>query len=166
MTIEQKKEALLNALGESWDKMFRDFKWKASENNANLFELSGELGPYNPIPYLAGCVDANSSKICVEYNPKEDRIGIYLKYRPIDSKFQGDLENIFNKYTPFDMKLSFEENLTPTISREERVEPTEFAAFLDNFRKAYNEYFAIFYMVTVCETELYDGFAFKCYDVY
>lgn len=166
MTIEQKKEALLNALGESWDKMFCNFKWKASENNANLFELSGELGPYNPIPYLAGCIDANSSLICVEYNPKEDHIGIYLKYRPIESKFKNDLVNIFDKHSPFDMKLSFDETLTPTISKEEIVKPTEFAEFLNNFRKAYNEYFPVFYMVTVCETEWYDGFAFKCYDVY
>lgn len=33
MTIEQKKQALRNALAETWDKMFRPFGWEASKGS-------------------------------------------------------------------------------------------------------------------------------------
>ena len=100
---------------------------------------------------------------------KDASLGIIVCAKPSD---------IAEGYYPQDCGASIENILLEALElgygtcwcgiypREERVEPTEFAAFLDNFRKAYNEYFAIFYMVTVCETEWDDGFAFKCYDVY
>ena len=41
MTNEQKKEALLKALGETWDKMLSGWKWKQSKENPNLYVLDG-----------------------------------------------------------------------------------------------------------------------------
>ncbi len=104
--------------------------------------------------------------ISVEYSPTEDLIEIYLTHRPIKEKFKEDLVNLFAKHTPFNMDLSFDEKMTPIVSKKEKIEPTAFKDFLGEFRQAYNEYYPIFYMIAVCETEWYDGFSFNCYDKY
>jgi len=164
MTVEQKKEALLKALGEVWDRMFYDWKWEESKDNSKVFELSGKDGPYDFVPYLAGCRDAWSSRVCIEYRPEEDIVGLYIKERPIKAEFKDELLRLFDKYSPFGMKLSFDNKLAPIMSREEKVEVKDFPAFLGEFRKAYDEYYPVFYMVTVCAIEWYDGFGFRCYD--
>lgn len=162
MTTEHKKEALLKALGETWAKMLSDWKWKTSTGNPNSFVLDGNEGPYVFTPYLAGCCDAWDSELCVEYTPEEDIVGIYLKYRPIKAKFKDDLAEIFEKHSPFQMSLSFDDNLTPVISRRAKVAPKDFKTFLGEFRKVYDENYPLFYMVTVSAIEWYDGFRVEC----
>ena len=161
MTIEQKKEALLKELGEIW-KMSSGWKWKASKDNPNLFVLDGKEGPYIFTPYLAGCVDAWDSELKIEYTPEDDLIGICLKYRPIKAKFKEDLASIFEKHSPFQMVLTFDDKLTPIISRKAKVSPDDFKTFLDEFRKVYDENYPLFYMMTVSAIEWYDGFRIRC----
>ena len=162
MTTEQKKDALLKALGEAWGKMFSDWKWKESAENPNSFVLDGTEGPYVFIPYLAGCRDAWDSELSVEYSPEEDTVAICLKYRPIKAKFKDDLVEIFEKHSPFQMSLSFDDNLTPVISRRAKVAPKDFKTFLGEFREVYDENYPLFYMVTVSAIEWYDGFCVEC----
>lgn len=56
------------------------------------------------------------------------------------------------------MKVSFERKTTPLISRKERVEPKDMLKFFKDFRKAYNEYYPLFYMFSVGSKEWYNGF--------
>lgn len=162
MTNENKKRALLKALGETWDKMLSGWKWKPSRENPNLFVLDGNEGPYIFTPYLAGCIDAWDSELKIEYTPEDDLIGICLKYRPIKAKFKEDLASIFEKYSPFQMALTFDDKLTPIISRKAKVSPDDFQTFLDEFRRVYDENYPLFYMMTVSAIEWYDGFNVRC----
>ena len=66
--------------------------------------------------------------------------------------------NLFEKYSPFNMKISFEGESTPIISRIDKVEPQDFVKFFRDFRAAYDEYYPLFYMVTVSAVKWYDGF--------
>lgn len=158
MTINEKKEALCKAVAETWGRMFADFDWEKVKEKPNTFSWGKSIGPYNYTYYLAGCRDLWGSTIDLEYNPEEDIIGIYVKDRPIQEKFKGDIENLWRKYSPFDMELSFDDELAPTLSKKEKVAPNEFTEFLDGFSKAYDEYNFLFYMITICATEWYDGF--------
>ena len=158
MTNEEKKEVLRKAISEIWSRMFGDFKWEASKENPDSFTWEKKIGPYEYTYYLAGCRDLWGNTIDLEYNPEEDIVGIYVKDRPIQEKFKDDIESLWRKYSPFDMELSFDDELAPTLSRKEKVEPNEFAEFLNGFRKAYDEYNFLFYMITICATEWYDGF--------
>ena len=159
MTIEQKKEALRNALIETLSSLFGVIEWEESKDEPNLFMLDRkETERAERTLYLAGCHDTYGGVISVKYEPEDDIVGIYIKDRPIQAKFKDDLLNLFDKYSPFGMKLSFDEKLTPILSREEKVEPKDFLSFLEEFRKAYDEYYPLFYMITVSAIEWYDGF--------
>lgn len=69
--------------------------------------------------------------IDLEYNPEEDIITIYVKDQPIQAKFKDDIVSIFEKYSPFNMELSFDNDLVPTLSRKEKVSPDDFSTFFD-----------------------------------
>ena len=56
------------------------------------------------------------------------------------------------------MKVSYEGKTTPVISRKEKVEPKDFLQFFREFKKAYDEYYPLFYMFTVSAQQWYDGF--------
>lgn len=161
MTIEQKKQALSNALAETWDRMFRSFEWKASKEKPNSFTWKNKIGPYEYTFYLVGCTDLYGNTIDIEYNPEEDVITIYVKDRPIQARFKDDIVAIFEKYSPFNMELSFDDDLVPTLSRKEKVYPSDFSTFLGEFCKAYEEFNFLFYMITICATEWYDGFEIR-----
>ena len=107
---------------------------------------------------MAGCRDLYGGIIWVEYNPEDDIVGIYIKDRPIQPKFKEDVVHLFEKYAPFNMKVSFEGESTPIIFRKEKVEPQDFIKFFQDFRAAYDEYYPLFYMVTVSAIKWYDGF--------
>ncbi len=159
MTIEQKKEALRNALSETLSSTFGVIEWEESKDKPNLFMLDRkETERAERTMYLAGCHDTYGGAISFKYEPEDDIVGVYIKDRPIQAKFKDDLLNLFDKYSPFGMKLSFDEKLTPILSREEKVEPKDFLSFLGEFRKAYDEYYPLFYMITVSAIEWYDGF--------
>ena len=162
LTIEQKKEALRNALSEVLSSVFGVIEWEKSTDSPHSFILDRkESERAVRTMYLAGCRDAWGGTISVKYNPADDIVGFYIKDRPIQAKFKDDLLSLFDKYSPFAMKLSFDEKMTPILSREEKVEPKDFQNFLNEFRKAYDEYYPLFYMITVCATEWYDGFAVR-----
>lgn len=159
MTIEQKKEALHDALSETLCSVFNVIEWEESIDDPNLFILDRkESVRAERTMYLAGCRDAWGGTISFKYNPVDDIVGIYIKDRPIQAKFKDDLLSLFDKYSPFDMKLSFDKKMTPILSKEEKVEPKDFRNFLNEFRKAYDEYYPLFYMITVSAIEWYDGF--------
>ena len=167
MTNEQKKDVLRKALAETWDRMFEDFEWEESKDSPNSFMWGNKVREQGSYPsyeytfYLAGCTDLYGNTIDVEYNPEEDMISIYIKDRPIQAKFKDDIVAIFEKYSPFNMELSFGDNLIPTLTRREKVSPNGFSAFLGEFCKAYEEYNFLFYMITICATEWYDGFQIR-----
>lgn len=159
MTIEEKKETLRNALSETLCSTFKLIQWEESKNDPYVFILDRkESKRKERTMYLAGCRDAWGGMISVKYNPVDDIVGIYVKDRPIQAKFKDDLLNLFDKYSPFGLKLSFDEKMTPILSRKEKVEPKDFKNFLNEFRKAYDEYYPLFYMITVTAIEWYDGF--------
>ena len=70
-----------------------------------------------------------------------------MKYRPVKAKFKDDIVAIFEKYSPFNMELSFDDRLIPTLTRREIVFPDDFSAFLGEFCKAYEEYNFLFYLI-------------------
>jgi hypothetical protein len=56
------------------------------------------------------------------------------------------------------MAVTYNEQFTPVISRKENVLPTDFFRFFKEFRKAYDEYYPLFYMFAVAAENWYDGF--------
>lgn len=161
MTIEQKKEALRNAASKELSSVYDLYKWKKVTGSENLFVLSGECGSEVRKAYLAGCEDAWGGEIFIDYNPAEDIVGIYIKDRPIQEKFKDDLMVLVEKYAPFKMQLSFDKDLSPLLSRTEKVEPQNFSKFFKEFKKEYDENFPLFYMISVSAKEWYDGFSIR-----
>lgn len=159
MTVEEKNEALYNAVNSAWNDSFDGWEeLDKLEDNTNVFIL-GEKYPENGfIFYLAGCRDLYGGWIWVEYEPEKDLVGVYIKDRPIQPKFKEDLKSLFEKHSPFNMKMSYEGKSTPVISRIEKVEPKDFVNFFGEFKKAYDEYYPLFYMFTVSAIKWYDGF--------
>lgn len=92
MTVEEKNEALYNAVNSAWNDSFDGWEeLDKSEDNPNVFIL-GEKYPENGfIFYLAGCRDLYGGWIWVEYEPEKDLVGVYIKDRPIQPKFKEDL---------------------------------------------------------------------------
>ena len=158
MTIEEKNEALYNAVNSAWNDAFFEWDPLELEGEPNVF-IMGEKNPEKGfIFYLAGCRDTYGGYIWVEYEPEKDMVGIYIKDRPIQSKFKEDLKTLFEKHSPFNMKVSYECESIPIISRKEKVEPKDFLQFFREFKKAYDEYYPLFYMFTVSAQQWYDGF--------
>ena len=95
MTVEEKNEALYNAVNSAWNDSFDGWEeLDKSEDNPNVFIL-GEKYPENGfIFYLAGCRDLYGGWIWVEYEPEKDLVGVYIKDRPIQPKFKEDLKSL------------------------------------------------------------------------
>ena len=168
MTIEQKKEALYKAINTAWDGAFECLEdFEESEKDPNVCIVGMRPNDENFAFYLAGCEceDIYSGQIWVEYDPTKDIVGIFVKNRPILAKFKEDLKALFEKHSPFGMKVSYERKTTPIISRKEKVEPKDFVKFFREFRKAYNENYPLFYMFTVSAKEWYDGFCIEGWGV-
>lgn len=156
--VEQKKEALINAVIKAWDDPFCDWELEESEDNPNVLVLGTKTPKTGFVFFMAGCRDLYGGIIWVEYEPEEDLVGIYIKDRAVQPQFKEDIVNLFEKYAPFNMKVSFEGESTPIISRKEKVEPQDFVNFFEDFRAAYDKYYPLFYMVTVSAIKWYDGF--------
>ena len=157
MTNEQKLETLYKAVNTAWDDAFDGWEWEESDK-LGLFIL-GEPSNENGFTFfLAGCEDTYGGWIWIEYEPEKNIVGLYIKDRPIQTKFKDDLKALFAKHAPFDMKLTFERQTTPILSRKEKVETKDLLKFFREFRKAYKEYYPLVYMVSVSAKEWYDGF--------
>lgn len=52
MTINEKKEALRKAVGESWGQMFVDFEWEEVKEKTNTFLWGKTIGPYISTAFL------------------------------------------------------------------------------------------------------------------
>ena len=161
MTNEQKLDALYKAVNSAWDDAFDGWEWDESEDKPGVYIL-GEPSNENGFAFfLAGCEDTYGGWIWIEYVPERDIVGLYIKDRPIQAKFKDDLKSLFEKHAPFEMKLAFERQTTPVLSRKEKVETKDLLKFFREFRKAYKEYYPVFYMVTVSAKEWYDGFSIE-----
>ena len=133
-------------------------EWGESENNSKMFVFGEKTNENGFAFFLAGCEDTYGGWIWIEYEPEKDMVGVYIKDRPIQAKFKEDLKSLFEKYAPFNMKVSFERSTTPILSRKEKVETKDLLKFFKEFKKAYNEYYPLFYMFTVSAKEWYEGF--------
>lgn len=158
MANEKKLDALYEAVNSAWDDAFEGWEWDESEDKPGMFIL-GEPSRENGFTFfLEGCEDIYGGWIWIEYDPEKDLVGVYIKNRPIQEKLKEGIDDLFKKYSPFDMCVVYEDSSTPIIMREEKVEPADFVKFFDDFRKAYDEYYPLFYMVTVSAKRWYDGF--------
>lgn len=169
MTIEEKKKALIDAINTAWEDgveqlylpwnaTFPDWKLNESEEDPNVFILGRNILKNGVMFYLAGCHDTYSGWFWIEYEPEKDIVGIYTKDRPIKEKFKEDLKTLFEKHAPFNMSVTYTEDSRPVIFRKEKVMPEDFLEFFGAFKKAYDEYYPLFYMFTVSAEEWYDGF--------
>jgi hypothetical protein len=158
MTIEQKLDSLYNAVNKAWDDAFEGWEWDEPQNKSSPYVL-GEKHPENGYAFFLGVNEYHwGGCIWIEYEPEKNIVGIYIKDRPIKDYLIDDLKNLFEKYSPFDMKVSFTRKTTPIISKKEKVEPENFLNFFKEFRTAYKEYYPLFYMFTFSAKELYDGY--------
>lgn len=158
MTTEKKLEALYSAVNNAWDDAFDGWEWSESENNPNVFILGENTIDNGYTFFLSGCEDIYGGWIWIEYEPEKDIVGIYVKDRPIQPKFKEDLKNLFEKYSPFNMKVRFERNTTPILYRKEVVELKGLTKYFKEFKKAYSANYPLFYMFTVSAKEWYDEF--------
>ena len=159
---KQKMDVLYQAVNSEWENAFCGWEWDESDK-PGLFILGDPTRDHGYTFFLAGFEDGYggwvySGWIWIEYEPEKDVVGIYIKNEPIKEKFKDDLMVAFDKHAPFGMKLSFENQTTPIISRKEKVEVQDLQQFFKDFRQAYNEYYPLFYMVTVSTKQWYDGF--------
>lgn len=159
MKVEQKLEALYSAVNKVWDDAYDGWEWEEDEKNPQKFVLGEKTNEYGFTFFLSGCEDAYGGWIWIEYEPENDLVGIYIKDRPIQSKFTEDLKALFDKYSPFGMRVSYESKTTPIISRIEKVEIKDLTNFFREFKREYKENYPLFYMFTVSAREWYDGFS-------
>ena len=161
MTVEQKLEALYNAVNKAWKNAFDGWEWFETKNKYIL----GENTLSNGFAFfLAGCRDTYGGWIWIEYTPKKDLVEIYIKDRPIKPHLQEDLKNLFEKYSPFNMTVTYNGQSAPIISRKETVLPENFLTFFKEFRNAYDEHYPLFYMFSVSAKKWYDGFCIDSSD--
>ena len=159
---KQKMDALYQAVNSAWGNAFCGWEWDKSDK-PGLFILGDPTRDHGHTFFLAGFEDeyggwVYSGWIWIEYEPEKDLVGIYIKNESIKAKFKDDLKAAFKKHAPFGMKLSFERQTTPIISKNEKVEVKDLLKYFKDFRKAYNEYYPLFYMVTVSTKQWYDRF--------
>ena len=164
MTTEQKLEALYNAVNKAWDNAFDGWEWDEPESKSKPYILGEKHSDYGFAFFLGGCEDFWGGLIWIEYEPQKDIIGIYIKERPIKDYLVEDLKNLFEKHSPFNMKVSYQRKTTPIISRKEKVEPENFLKFFKEFKSAYKEHYPLFYMFTVSAKEMFDGTCVTCGD--
>ncbi len=157
MTVEQKLEALYEAVNEAWDNAFEGWEWSEPFVEWEPYVL-GEKYPENGFAFfLGGCEAFFNGLIWIEYKPEEDIVGICVEGRPIKDYLIEDLKNLFEKHSPFNMTVSYHSKTIPVISRKEKVEPENFLKFFKEFKDAYEEYYPLFMMFTVSERDFYDG---------
>lgn len=164
MTIEEKFDALYNAANKAWKGAFEGWEWYEDSVASKKYVL-GEKNQGNGFAFfLAGCRDSYGGLFWVEYDAQKDTVGIFVKERPIQEKFKEDLKSLFEKYAPFQMQVKYERTSTPVLWRVEKVEPENFLQFFKDFRKAYDEFYPLFYMFTVSAKAWYDGFSIASSD--
>ena len=158
MTAGDKLINFYSKVNKAWDAAFDGWEWLEDKKNHGTFILGEKSLKYGYAFHLAGCEDCYGSWIWLEYEPEKDLVGLYIKDRPVLPKFKGDLQNLFEKYAPFDMELSFEKDGAPVLSRKEQVRPEELLRYFEEFKLAYSENYPLFYMLTVSAQKWYDGF--------
>ncbi len=158
MTVEQKLEALYNAVNKAWDDAFDEWEWEPNKENPKQFMLGARTPRYGFRFYLAGCRDTYGGWIWIEYEPEEDLVGIYIEDRPILETMKDELKNLFEKYSPFNMKVTYEDGYTPIIFRKEKVELENLLKYFTEFKEAYDKHYPLFYMFSVSAKRWYDGF--------
>ena len=164
MTTEEKLDALYEAVNKAWDGVFEGLDWIETEENSNRFMLGEDTTEHFFCFFLAGCRDTYGGWIWVEYAPEENKVGIYIKDRPIQPYLKDDLKNLFEKHAPFGMEVVYEKESTPIIRREETVLPENLEDFFAQFKAAYDAHYALFYMFSVSAIRWYDGFCIDCSD--
>ena len=157
--IEQKLDALRQAIDNAWGGDVSGWDLEEDWDKPGLYTIGEKTNDNGDlILFLSSNENTHCGWVWVEYEPEKDMVGIYIKDRPIQAKFKEDLQALFEKYAPFGMKLSFERKTTPVISRKEKVEIKDLPKFFKEFRKAYNEHYPLFYMVTVSAKEWNENF--------
>ena len=156
MECEKKLDCLYAAVNKAWNNAFDGWEWIEIEGKHNVFML-GESEPYDFAYFISANEEMYNGMIWIEYAPEKDMVGVYIKGEPIQTKFKEDFKSLFEKYSPFGMKVSYKRS-TPVFSRKEKVEPSGLYAFFNDFKKAYKQYYPLFYMFTVSEKDLYEGF--------
>lgn len=164
MTTEKKLETLCIAANKAWDDTFYDCDMEQLDDNPKVFTLGEQTDENGYLFFLAGCRDTYGGWLWIEYEPEDDLVGIYIKDRPIQPKFKEDIEKLFEKHSPFNMRVSFEGESTPIISCKEKVLPENLEEFFRGFREAYDENYPLFYMVSVSAKKWYDGFCISFAD--
>ena len=157
MTVEQKLDALYNAVNKAWDNAFYGWEWMKPESKSKPYILGEKSSEYGFAFFLGGNEAVWGGLIWIEYAPQKDIVGIYIKNKPIKDYLTDDLKNLFEKHSPFNMSVSYQRKTTPIISRTEKVEPQNLLNYFREFRKAYKEYYPLFYMFDVSEKEFFDG---------
>ena len=156
---EQKLDALRQAVDAVWDGDISGWELEEDWDKPGLYAIGEKNNENGDLMLFLGSNDkTHSGWIWIEYEPEKDLVGIYIKDRPIQAKFKEDIKALFEKHAPFGMKLSFERETTPLISKKETVEVEDLPKFFEEFRKAYNEYYPLFYMFTVSAQEWNEGF--------
>ena len=157
MMVEQKLETLYNAVNKAWENAFVGWQWEEPETKYEPYILGERHPEYGYAFFVAANEDYRGGYIWIEYEPEEDIVGIYIKESPIKEYLVEDLKNLFEKYSPFNMKVSYQSKTTPVIFREEKVEPENFLEYFKEFKVAYKKYYPLFYMFTVSTNEMDDG---------
>ena len=120
MTVEQKLEALYEAVNEAWDNAFEGWEWSDPFVEWEPYVL-GEKCPENGFAFfLGGCEAFFNGLIWIEYKPEEDIVEICVEGRPIKDYLIEDLKNLFEKHSPFNMTVSYNSKTIPVISRKEK----------------------------------------------
>ena len=158
MTVEQKLDVLYNAVNKAWENAFDGWEWITDDSNPNKYILGDTTKENGFLFFLAGCLDTYGGWIWIEYEPQNDIVGIYIKNRPIQPELKEDLAILFEKHSPFNMKVMYEDISTPIISRVEKVQPKFLLNYFNEFRNAYDKFYPLFYMFSVSAIKWYDGF--------
>ena len=165
MTVEKKKEVLHNAINKAWNGAFDEWEWEESEDRPNKFvlgETSTEYAFY--APFLSTSEYINGDLIWIEYEPKKDLVGIYVKGQPIQAKFKEDFKALFEKHAPFNMKVEYGRKTIPVIFRKEKIEPENFLKYFKEFKKAYLDNYPLFYMFSFASKAWCEGFYINWYN--
>lgn len=156
MTNEEKLELLFDSTNRVWKNTFDGWEW--DEVNPNRF-LLGENNEKNGFAFFVGVNGViNSGLFWIEYEPEIDQVEVFVKGSAVIDEFKDDFKNLFEKYSPFNMKVSFDENSVPLLSRKEIVKPEDFDTFFTEFKEVYQAYYPLFYMFTISEKQLNEGF--------
>jgi len=156
MTNEEKLNALLDSTNIAWDYAFDGWDW--FEMSPNRF-LLGENDEEKEFAFFVGVnEEVNNGLFWIEYEPETDQVEVYIKPNSVVDEFKDDFKALFEKYSPFNMKVSFDKDSTPLFSRKEKVKPENFDSFFTEFKNEYQKNYPLFYMFTVSEKQWNDRF--------